>query len=90
MCRTSIPNSVGKSSSETAGVVPLYDQAVRLFSKTNPIAAAFQGAAVGAWLGQALPIAAFVGRFSVLDEGQGLHRGGKAVNERRPAVVSGA
>lgn len=37
-----------------AGINPLYEQAVRLFSNTKPIVAAIQGAAVGAGLGLAL------------------------------------
>ena len=37
-----------------AGINPLYEQAVRLFSAKKPIVAAVQGAAVGAGLGLAL------------------------------------
>jgi enoyl-CoA hydratase/carnithine racemase len=37
-----------------AGISPLYEQAVRLFSTKKPIVAAIQGAAVGAGLGLAL------------------------------------
>ena len=62
-----------------AGINPLYEQAVRLFSAKKPIVAAIQGAAVGAGLGLALvadfrlaaPEARFAGNFVKL----GFHPG---------------
>jgi enoyl-CoA hydratase/carnithine racemase len=46
------PTGVGGAG--MAGINPLYEQAVRLFSARKPIVAAIQGAAVGAGLGLAL------------------------------------
>ncbi|MEO8811789.1 MAG: enoyl-CoA hydratase/isomerase family protein [Caulobacteraceae bacterium] len=62
-----------------AGINPLYDQAVRLFSTRKPIVAAVQGAAVGAGLGLALVadfrIAAPEARFAANFVKLGFHPG---------------
>ncbi|MDR3509229.1 MAG: enoyl-CoA hydratase/isomerase family protein [Caulobacteraceae bacterium] len=69
----------GLASGESAGVSPLYDQAVRLFSNKKPIVAAIQGAAVGAGLGLALVadfrIAAPEARFTANFVKLGFHAG---------------
>ena len=71
------PNAVTRG--DGAGINPLYDEAVRLFSNKKPIVAAVQGAAVGAGLGLALVadfrIAAPQARFAANFVKLGFHAG---------------
>ena len=77
-----------------AGINPLYEQAVRLFSAKKPIVAAVQGAAVGAGLGLALvadfrvaaPEARFTANFVKLGFHPGLrHHPHPAARDRHAA-----
>jgi enoyl-CoA hydratase/carnithine racemase len=71
------PTGVGGTG--MAGINPLYEQAVRLFSTKKPVVAAIQGAAVGAGLGLALVadfrVAAPEARFSANFVKLGFHPG---------------
>ena len=73
-----------------AGINPLYEQAVRIFSNKKPIVAAIQGAAVGAGLGLALAadfrVAAPEARFAANFVKLGFHPG-FAITHTLPRVV---
>lgn len=83
------PTGVGNPDAQ-AGIGPLYEEAVRLFSVKKPIVAAIQGAAVGAGLGLALiadfRIAAPEARFTANFVKLGFHPG-FGITHTLPRVV---
>ncbi|MGI8839846.1 MAG: enoyl-CoA hydratase/isomerase family protein [Caulobacteraceae bacterium] len=87
-----LASSTGVGGEGMAGINPLYEQAVRLFSTHKPIVAAVQGAAVGAGLGLALVadfrVAAPEARFAANFVKLGFHPG-FGITHTLPRVVGG-